>query len=121
MCGIGGIAYSEPKISPQPELLNAMGQTMTHRGPDDQGFYRGQGIGLCFQRLSIIDLHGGHQPLSNEKGTIWLVCNGEIYNYLQLRQELKGMGHIFSTDSDAEVSIHLYEEYGTACVSKHAV
>ncbi|MDD3363990.1 MAG: asparagine synthase (glutamine-hydrolyzing) [Syntrophomonas sp.] len=118
MCGIGGIAYSEPKISPQPELLKAMGQTMTHRGPDDQGIYRGQGIGLCFQRLSIIDLQGGHQPLSNEKGTIWLVCNGEIYNYLQLRQELKAMGHVFRTDSDAEVIVHLYEEYGTACLKK---
>jgi asparagine synthase (glutamine-hydrolysing) len=118
MCGIGGIAYLDRKISPQSELLNSMGQTMNHRGPDDQGLYRGQGIGLCFQRLSIIDLTGGHQPLSNEKGTIWLVCNGEIYNYLQLRQELKAMGHIFRTDSDVEVIVHLYEEYGTACVNK---
>ena len=93
-------------------------QTIAHRGPDDEGIYvNGQvGIGNC--RLSIIDLPGGHQPLSNEDETVWIVYNGEIYNYLQLRRELEGKGHIFRTNSDTEVIVHLYEDLGERCVDK---
>src|SRR5579863_3695805 len=95
-----------------------MADSISHRGPDDEGFYvRGQ-IGLGFRRLSIIDLSGGHQPLSNEDGTVWIIFNGEIYNYLELRDWLLTKGHIFRTKSDTEVIVHLYEEMGPNCVDK---
>jgi asparagine synthase (glutamine-hydrolysing) len=87
-------------------------------GPDDEGFYISGQIGLGFRRLSIIDLAGGHQPLSNEDGTVWVVFNGEIYNYQTLRRDLITRGHTFRTKSDTEVIVHLYEEYGTDCVQK---
>jgi len=95
-----------------------MADTIQHRGPDDEGFYISGQIGLGFRRLSIIDLSGGHQPLSNEDGTVWIVFNGEIYNYQSLRDDLIGKGHIFKTRSDTEVIVHLYEEYGTDSVQK---
>jgi asparagine synthase (glutamine-hydrolysing) len=101
-----------------PVTIKAMTDVMFHRGPDDEGFYVAGQIGLGFRRLSIIDLSGGHQPISNEDGTIWLVFNGEIYNYQALRRELIGKGHIFKTQSDTEVIVHLYEEFGTDCVKK---
>ena len=93
-----------------------MGDETIHRGPDDDGSYVGNGVLLGMRRLSIIDVAGGHQPISNEDGTIWVVCNGEIYNFRQLRTRLEGLGHTFSTRSDTEVIVHLYEEYGTRCV-----
>lgn len=99
-------------------LVKEMADAIRHRGPDDEGFYVSGQIGLGFRRLSIIDLSGGHQPLSNEDGTVWIVFNGEIYNYRTLRQELIDKGHIFRTKSDTEVIVHLYEEYGTECVLK---
>jgi asparagine synthase (glutamine-hydrolysing) len=93
-------------------------QMVAHRGPDDEGVYVNGHIGLGNRRLSIIDLPGGRQPICNEDGTIWIVYNGEIYNYKQLRQKLEGQGHVFRTHSDTEVIIHLYEELGERCVDK---
>jgi asparagine synthase (glutamine-hydrolysing) len=93
-----------------------MSRQIAHRGPDDDGVFIAQNVGLAMRRLSIIDLQTGHQPLSNEDGTIWLVYNGEIYNYKALRNGLLERGHIFRTGSDSEVIVHLYEEYGQACV-----
>ena len=86
------------------------------RGPDDEGTFVGDGAGLAMRRLSIIDLQTGHQPVSNEDGSIWVVLNGEIYNYRQLRNDLERRGHRFSTSTDTEVIVHLYEEHGDACV-----
>jgi asparagine synthase (glutamine-hydrolysing) len=95
-----------------------MADTIAHRGPDDEGYYISGPVGLGFRRLSIIDLATGHQPLSNEDGTVWIVFNGEIYNYRELRTSLQGKGHVFKTQTDTEVIVHLYEEYGEDCVKK---
>lgn len=100
------------------ELIHRMNQTIIHRGPDDEGIYMGQGIGLGFRRLSIIDLAGGHQPITNEEGNIWVMLNGEIYNYPELRRELSAKGHRFSTRSDTETIVHLYEECGEECFAR---
>ncbi len=89
---------------------------MLHRGPDDEGFYHDGACGIGMRRLSIIDVAGGHQPLSNEDGTLWLVANGEIYNYRDLRRQLEARGHRFKTASDCETILHLYEDYGADCV-----
>ncbi|MBE3583896.1 MAG: hypothetical protein IMX01_07285 [Limnochordaceae bacterium] len=88
MCGICGLAFADPRPVPDPTILNRMCQDMVHRGPDERRLHTEPGLGLGFQRLSIIDRQGGHQPLSNEDETLQLVCNGEIYNYRELRQEL---------------------------------
>lgn len=113
MCGIFG-AVQLNQHSPQPgeELLTSMGNLMVHRGPDDHGHYCGPGVAIGMRRLSIIDLSGGHQPIANEKKTVWVVCNGEIYNFKELRRELEGRGHVFATGSDTEVIVHLYEDEG---------
>jgi asparagine synthase (glutamine-hydrolysing) len=95
-----------------------MCQTIVHRGPDDEGIHAQGPIGLGMRRLSIIDLSGGHQPIHNEDQTIWIVFNGEIYNFPELRRELEGRGHRFYTHSDTEVIVHLYEEMGADCVKK---
>jgi asparagine synthase (glutamine-hydrolysing) len=118
MCGICGklIFDSEAKVS--PALVKAMAETIHHRGPDDEGYYVSGPIGLGFRRLSIIDLQTGHQPLSNEDGTIQIVFNGEIYNYLELREFLLSKGHVFKTRTDTEVIVHLYEELGPGCLGK---
>lgn len=116
MCGIGGIACAGADEVPPVGQLTAMAWAMAHRGPDDQGLYRQPGIGLCFRRLSIIDRQGGHQPIGNEDGSIWLVCNGEIYNHHKLRRELQARGHVFRSRSDVEVILHLYEEKGLDCL-----
>lgn len=99
------------------EALRAMTQCMVQRGPDDDGFVTHGGIGLGFRRLSIIDVSGGHQPLTNEAGDLQLVLNGEIYNHVELRRQLEGRGHTFRTHSDAEVVLHLYEEQGTEALA----
>ncbi len=111
MCGIAGILYKGNK-SVSIDLLKKMTDTLVHRGPDDEGFYinKDKSLGLGFRRLSIIDLNTGHQPISNEDGTIWVILNGEIYNFLELREELEKKGHKFSTKTDTEVLVHLYEE-----------
>ena len=95
-----------------------MMDTIRHRGPDDDGLHVAPGVGLGHLRLSIIDLDTGHQPLSNEDGTIWIVFNGEIYNYHELRAFLLSKGHVFKTQTDTEVIVHLYEELGPQCLEK---
>jgi asparagine synthase (glutamine-hydrolysing) len=117
MCGICGKLTFESGNHVSAALVKAMADAVRHRGPDDEGVYVSGQIGLGFRRLSIIDLDGGSQPLSNEDGTVWIVFNGEIYNYRALREDLITKGHICKTRSDTEVIVHLYEEYGTACVS----
>jgi asparagine synthase (glutamine-hydrolysing) len=118
MCGICGKVNFEREKHVPAQLLKRMADAIRHRGPDDEGFYASGPVGLGFRRLSIIDLDGGHQPLSNENGTVWIVFNGEIYNYVSLREDLLGKGHVFKTKSDTEVIVHLYEEYGPECLQK---
>jgi asparagine synthase (glutamine-hydrolysing) len=118
MCGITGIFEYERGRDISRELVHRMNETIVHRGPDDEGIYTDLGIGLGFRRLSIIDLQGGHQPISNEDGTIWVMLNGEIYNYMELRQDLDQRGHHFATRSDTESIVHLYEEYGERCFAR---
>lgn len=112
MCGIHGILSLRNGNNPIAEHIRIMGDATVHRGPDDEGFYTGEGIIIGMRRLSIIDLGGGHQPISNEDNTLWVVCNGEIYNFRELRSELKKEGHVFKTGSDSEVIVHMYEKYG---------
>lgn len=116
MCGITGLTYFNKEAKINPVLLKNMTDVIHHRGPDDEGFYINGNIGLGFRRLSIIDLHTGHQPLSNEDGTIWIIFNGEIYNYQELQDSLIKQGHIFRTKTDTETIVHLYEQYGTNCL-----
>ncbi len=111
MCGIAGIAHFGQK-EPQETILNRMLRAMHHRGPDATGLYLSDDVGLGHARLSIIDLSGGYQPIHNEDRTIWIIFNGEIFNYPELRQELIQQGHQFYTHSDTEVIVHLYEEHG---------
>ena len=112
MCGLAGFAYDDPRRAPELALLKRMTDSIVHRGPDDEGFHVDGSFGLGFRRLSIIDLAGGHQPLSNETGDVWVVMNGEIYNHRELRAELEAKGHVFRCDADTEVLVHLYEEHG---------
>ena len=118
MCGICGKIEFDKESRVSLDLVKAMANAIRHRGPDDEGYYITGHVGLGFRRLSIIDLSGGHQPLSNEDGTVWIVFNGEIYNYKELREGLLARGHRFKSESDTEVIVHLYEEYGTDCVQK---
>ena len=111
MCGIHGI-YRFDGQGVAPEVLSAMGSVTRHRGPDDEGIHIDGACGIAMRRLSIIDLAGGHQPLSNMDETLWLVCNGEIYNYRELRAELQARGYHFKTGSDSEVMLHLYDAEG---------
>src|ERR1700686_4482453 len=115
MCGIAGL-FNLDGAAVAPESLRGMIRMLSHRGPDDTGFHAENGVGLAHARLSIIDLAGGHQPMSNEDGSLWITFNGEIFNYLELREELLGRGHKFVTRSDTEVIIHLYEEKREECV-----
>ena len=117
MCGIVGILAKSQISEGHKVLLKKMADVLVHRGPDGEGFYFDQSIGLAHRRLSIIDLEGGKQPLSNEDGTIWVTFNGEIYNYLELREQLIQKGHQFLTSSDTEVIVHLYEEKGEEFVA----
>jgi len=110
MCGIYGIVSLNQNSVPGAALLSRMGFAVEHRGPDDEGKYLGRGVALGMRRLSIIDLAGGHQPICNETQTVWVVCNGEIYNFKELRELLVTRGHIFQTKSDTEVLVHLYED-----------
>ncbi len=112
MCGIAGVLYADSNRSVGAELLTDMGNAIAHRGPDGEGTFRANSVGLVHRRLAIIDLEGGRQPLSNEDESIHVVFNGEIYNYQQLRRQLESRGHIFRTNSDTEVLVHLYEEHG---------
>jgi asparagine synthase (glutamine-hydrolysing) len=118
MCGLAGIFNVDPRRPVLREELQPMLDTMWYRGPDGDGFLDEPGIGLAFARLAIIDLEGGRQPMPNEDGTIWVVNNGEIYNFRELTRELGGRGHRLATRSDTEVIVHAYEEWGDACVEK---
>ena len=111
MCGIFGVLQLDGRPA-EPEVLKSMARATVHRGPDDEGIHADGACAIGMRRLSIIDLAGGHQPLSNSEGTLWLVCNGEIYNFRELRKELEALGHRFRTGSDSEVIIHGYAEYG---------
>jgi len=123
MCGITGAVWNDPARAVEAETLRRMTDVLRHRGPDDEGQYRSgfqlrpgrdamPGVALGHRRLAVIDLAGGHQPLANEDETVWLVVNGEIYNYRELRHRLEGAGHRFRTNSDSEVIVHLYEDEG---------
>ena len=116
MCGICGIVAIGGSKPVDRDVLLKMTQVMQHRGPDDQGIYLDERVGLGSRRLSIIDLVGGRQPIANEDESMWIVFNGEIYNYRELRTYLQRRGHTFRTRSDTEVILHLYEEFRVDCV-----
>jgi len=118
MCGICGKLVFDKEATIPAALVKAMADTIRHRGPDDEGYYVSGPVALGFRRLSIIDLHTGHQPMSNEDGSVWIVFNGEIYNYQGLRTFLLEKGHVFKTRTDTEVIVHLYEEFGPECLKK---
>jgi asparagine synthase (glutamine-hydrolysing) len=116
MCGIAGVVEFGRDAQADSAVVRRMCDVMAHRGPDDDGIFTEGGIGLGMRRLSIVDVGAGHQPLSNEDGSIWIVFNGEIYNHSALRQDLTSRGHRYRTHSDTETIVHLYEEYGKDCV-----
>ena len=116
MCGITGIIYKHPERRVDRDVLLAMRDTMVHRGPDDEGVYISGQLGLAHRRLSIVGLSTGHQPMSNSNEKLWIVFNGEIYNYPQLKRDMQQKDYAFRTESDTEVIIHLYAEYGKDCV-----
>ncbi|HEY1678718.1 MAG TPA: asparagine synthase (glutamine-hydrolyzing) [Candidatus Sulfotelmatobacter sp.] len=116
MCGIAGIVVASPSHEIEPAVIRRMCQTMVHRGPDDEGIFVKNGVGFGMRRLSVIDVSGGHQPVFNEDRSVWVVFNGEIYNFPQLRNDLQQRGHHFSTRTDTETIVHLYEEMGSECV-----
>ncbi len=118
MCGIAGIIHTDRSHPVSSDTVVAMCDALIHRGPDDSGHYIDGHVGIGMRRLSIIDLQTGKQPISNEDKTIWVVFNGEIYNYRQLRNELEAHGHRFRTTSDTEVIVHLYEELDEACARR---
>ncbi len=116
MCGIAGII--DINSAPEQGLIERMNRIMHHRGPDGEGYYLDGPVALGHRRLSIIDLTGGGQPISNEDGTVWITFNGEIYNFQELRDELIVKGHCFTTRSDTETIVHAWEEFGESCVEK---
>src|SRR5262245_62002678 len=128
MCGITGAIWTRDELAISPETLGNMTTAIRHRGPDDSGQFRNElavhppygalpGVALGVRRLSIIDLTTGNQPISNEDGSVWIVFNGEIYNYPSLRRRLEGNGHQFKTDGDTETIVHLYEDLGPECLT----
>ncbi len=118
MCGITGYIDMRDERNADKGILKRMADKIVHRGPDSSGYYADGSVGLGFRRLSIIDLESGDQPIANEDNSIVLICNGEIYNYRELRQSLLEKGHIFRTNSDVEVLLHLYEEDGISFLNK---
>ena len=118
MCGICGTFNFEHGDAVDRGVIARMTQVLRHRGPDDEGFYFDDAVGFGFRRLSIVDLGGGHQPMSNEAGDVWIAFNGEIYNHEELRRELVAKGHQYKSRSDTETIIHLYEEEGVACFTR---
>ena len=113
MCGICGQYNFRDATPVVRETIERMTRTLVHRGPDDEGYYLSGPLGFGFRRLSIIDVEGGHQPMSDKEESVWIVFNGEIYNFPELRKELEGLGHVFSTRSDTEVIIYGYKQWGT--------
>src|SRR5437867_3633363 len=118
MCGIAGIVYRDRNRPVTESLLRQMCSAIRHRGPDDEGRYVCGAVGLGIRRLSVIDLAGGRQPIFNEDGSKVIVFNGEIYNYRELRAELVRRGHRMQSNGDTETILHLYEDYGPACVER---
>ena len=118
MCGIAGIVASDALRDDERARLTRMRDVLTHRGPDEAGLHVDEFAGLAHRRLSIVDLAKGHQPLSNEDGTIWIAFNGEIYNHADIRPRLEAAGHTYRTRSDTETIVHAYEEWGDACVDR---
>ncbi len=118
MCGICGIFFNNRDWHVQGDVLARMNRKIVHRGPDDEGFFVEENVGLAMRRLSIIDVKSGHQPIANENRDVWIVFNGEIYNHADLRKDLESKGHQYRTRSDTETIVHLYEQYGQDCV-KH--
>lgn len=118
MCGICGVVSFQPNARPDRSTLLRMNASLQHRGPDDEGYYEDDQVSLAMRRLSIIDLHTGQQPISNELGDIWVMYNGEIYNFQSVRAALEQRGHVFKTQTDTEVIVHAYEEYGDECVTR---
>ena len=114
MCGIVGIVNTNAR-GVDEALLSRMCDAIAHRGPDDDGFYVNGRVGLGMRRLAIIDVAGGQQPIHNHDRTAWIVFNGEIYNYLELRRDLEKEGYRFYTNSDTEAIVHAYDRYGTDC------
>src|SRR5438093_13695831 len=112
MCGIAGQFNYARNEAADPGVIRRMADSIAHRGPDDEGYLISGSLGLGFRRLSIIDLAGGHQPMSDAEKSVWIVFNGEIYNFKELRAELEQRGHCFRTNSDTEVIIHGYKEWG---------
>ena len=117
MCGIAGVLNLEDKPPVELAVLRQMLGMLRHRGPDEFGLYRDPSVGLGSARLGIIDLTGGSQPIGSEDGRFWIVFNGEVFNYVELRPQLEARGHIFSTHTDTEVVLHLYEDHGPGCLS----
>ena len=118
MCGIAGIHHRSGRVVDETALVR-LRDSITHRGPDDAGVYRSEGIGLASRRLAIIDLSSrGHMPMPNADESLWLTFNGEIYNYRDLRNELEASGARFRSDCDTEVILHAYEAWGDACVER---
>lgn len=118
MCGITGIYNLQQNPPPEKEYLLDMLGMIHHRGPDEFGLYSDAQVGIANTRLSILDLRGGSQPIGNEDGSLWIVLNGEIFNYIELRLDLERKGHAFTTSSDTEVVLHLYEELGPHCLNQ---
>src|SRR5271167_2553037 len=118
MCGIAGMFNRTGTQTVAETDLRQMLALLRHRGPDEFGILLDREVGLGNARLSIIDLSGGSQPIANEDESLWIVFNGEIFNYIELRSELEPRGHKFRTSSDTEVILHLFEEYGPACLDK---
>src|SRR5260370_6130698 len=116
MCGIAGIVGADRAYSVDRAVISRMCRTIAHRGPDDEGIHVAGRVGLGMRRLSIIDLPTGRQPIHNEERSVWIVFNGEIYNFPELRARLEARGHRFYTNSDTEVIVHLYEDHGSDCV-----
>src|SRR3954453_4872874 len=114
MCGICGAIQLDDgvRLPLGQHVLDRVADVLQHRGPDDRGTHLAPGVAIGARRLSIVDLAGGHQPLANEDGTIWVAFNGEIYNQRKLREDLNRHGHRFATRTDTEVLVHLYEDYG---------
>ena len=118
MCGLAGLAFRDPARPADHAMLRRMSDILRHRGPDGEGFHVAPGVGLGFRRLAIIDLATGDQPIANEDGDVVVVCNGEIYNHVELRDALAAGGHRFRTASDVETIVHLYEDHGDDFVSR---
>ena len=118
MCGICGIFFPERFRRVDATALKRMNARIAHRGPDDEGFFLEENMGLAMRRLSIVDIKNGHQPLSNEDGDLWIVFNGEVYNHAELRRELEAKGHRYRSRTDTETIVHAYEEFGHDCVER---